>query len=538
MMLKRKVLSLFLVTCFLVSAAQCSYVEAKTVDIAVRQEAITDVLVGSGIATETALAWLLNALGFTAASKAVYDNRDSLVDWITSVKDDMLQVAKERYTDLKVDSATFNEWLQAVASGTLDKTSDCWQALKRYLTDAKVGSSASTTSNVIECERLDEFLKDAVLNFSTTFENENVSAKSDSLSKRAFKYIQSSTAYNEDGKLEEVHYEFTRNMYAPLTATHEIPSESEFALYKFAFDDGERDGLQRYNIYTVAVNANYLKSKILPFFDSSLNTTNIFRVGVMNNDLNYCGCLVETISGTANVNAGYNAPTVFINSKSSILTKDGFDYSSFVLSAVACALVLDYDNWNVKVKNPVSNPAKDVADSIALAPETQEILDRDKALDNVDVVSGMDIPVDGAIPTDLTGVKVGDLAIPYTDAVPNVDTVDVVKDVTLPDKIPTKEKTKTKPKKRTGEFTLSGLEQVFPFCIPWDLKSLYGSLTAEAQAPKFTWKFFYMNNGKMVSKNIEIDLSKFDTVAKYVRTMELLAFMLFITLKTRDLIRG
>lgn len=534
-MLKRKVLSLFLVTCFLVSAAQCSYVEAKTVDIAVRQEAITDVLVGSGIATETALAWLLNALGFTAASKAVYDNRDSLVDWITSVKDDMLQVAKERYTDLKVDSATFNEWLQAVASGTLDKTSDCWQALKRYLTDAKVGSSASTTSNVIECERLDEFLKDAVLNFSTTFENENVSAKSDSLSKRAFKYIQSSTAYNEDGKLEEVHYEFTRNMYAPLTATHEIPSESEFALYKFAFDDGERDGLQRYNIYTVAVNANYLKSKILPFFDSSLNTTNIFRVGVMNNDLNYCGCLVETISGTANVNAGYNAPTVFINSKSSILTKDGFDYSSFVLSAVACALILDYDNWIVKVKNPVSNPAKDVADSIAVAPETQEILDRDKTLDNVDVVTTLDVPADVAIPTDLENVKVGDLAIPYTDAVPKVKTVDTVKDVTLPNKKPV---VKEKPSNKTGEFTLSSLEKVFPFCIPWDLKYLVVTLTAEAKAPSFKWRFYFKDNKGMQYEEIVIDLSKFDSVAKIVRTMELLVFCIFLTLKTRDLIRG
>lgn len=535
-MLKRKVLSLFLVTCFLVSAVQCSYVKAKTIEI--KQEAITDVLVGGGIATETALGWLLNALGFTAASKAVYDSRDSLLEWTNAIKDDLIQVAQERYTDLKIDSASFEEWLQQVASGTLDKTSDCWKALKRYLSDAKVsGSASSTTSNVIECERLDEFLKDAVENYDTIFENENISAKSDSLSKRAFKYLYSSTAL-EDDKYTEVHYEDTYYRYAPLTKTNEVPSESEFALYKFAFNAGERDGLQRYNIYTVAVNANYLKSKILPFFVSSLNTTDIFRVGVMNNDLNYCGCLVETIYGAANVNAGYNAPTVFINAKSTILTKDGFDYSSFVLSAVACALILGYDNWNVKVKNPVSNPAKDVADSIAVAPETQEILDRDKALDNVDVVTGLDIPADDAIPVDLTGVAVGELAVPYTDAVPDTDTVDVAKDVTLPDKTPTKEKTKTKPKKRTGEFTLSGLEQVFPFCIPWDLKSLYGSLTAEAQAPKFIWKFFYMNNGKMVSKNIEIDLSKFDTVAKYVRTMELLAFMLFITLKTRDLIRG
>lgn len=534
-MLKRKVLSLFLVTCFLVSAAQCSYVEAKTVDITVRQEAITDVLVGGGIATETALGWLLNALGFTAASKAVYDNRDSLLEWTNAIKDDLIQVAQERYTDLKIDSASFEEWLQQVASGTLDKTSDCWKALKRYLFDAKVsGSASSTTSNVIECERLDEFLKDAVENYDTIFENENISAKSDSLSKRAFKYLYSSVAL-EDDKYIEFHSEDTYYRYAPLTKTNEVPSESEFALYKFAFDAGERDGLQRYNIYTVAVNANYLKSKILPFFTSSLGSTDTFRTGVMNGDLNYCGNLVETIYGAANVNAGYNAPTVFINSKSSILTKDGFDYSSFVLSAVACALILDYDNWIVKVKNPVSNPAKDVADSIAVAPETQEILDRDKALDNVDVVTALDVPADVAIPTDLTGVKVGDLAIPYTDAVPNVKTVDTVKDVTLPNKKPV---VKVKPSNKTGEFTLSSLEKVFPFCIPWDLKYLVATLTAEAKAPNFKWRFYYKDNKGMQYKEIVIDLSKFDSVAKIVRTMELLVFCIFLTLKTRDLIRG
>lgn len=536
-MLKRKVLSLFLVICFLVSAAQCSYVEAKTVDI--RHEAITDVLVGGGIATETALAWLLNALGFTAASKAVYDNRDSLVDWITSVKDDMLQVAQERYTDLRIDSATFEEWLKQVANGTLDKTSDCWQALKRYLSDAKAsGSASTTTSNVIECERLDEFLKDAVENFDTTFDNENISAKSDNLSKRAFKYLYSSVAL-EDDKYTEFHFEDTYYRYAPLTKTNEVPSESEFALYKFVFDAGERDGLQRYNIYTVAVNANYLKSKILPFFVSSLNTVDIFRVGVMNNDLNYCGCLIETIYGAANVNAGYNAPTVFINSKSSILTKDGFDYSSFVLSAVACALILDYDNWNVKVKNPVSNPAKDVADSIAVAPETQEILDRDKTLDNVDVVTELDIPADDAIPVDLTGVAVGELAVPYTDAVPNTDTVDVAKDVTLPDKTPTKEKIKTKPKNRTGEFTLSGLQEVFPFCVPWDLKALGSTLVADAKAPKFTVKLpSGANKEGVVYTEVVVDLKQFDDVAKILRVMELLLFCIGLAFVTRYLIRG
>lgn len=63
LLLKRKVLPLLLVTCFLVSTVQCSYVKAKTIEIKIKQEAITDVLVGGGIATETVLGWPAHRAG-------------------------------------------------------------------------------------------------------------------------------------------------------------------------------------------------------------------------------------------------------------------------------------------------------------------------------------------------------------------------------------------------------------------------------------------------------------------------------------------
>lgn len=538
-MLKRKVLSLFLVIWFLVSAAQCSYVEAKTVDI--RHEAITDVLVGSGIATETALAWLLNALGFTAASKAVYDNRDNLVSWITSVKDDMLQVAKERYTDLKVDSATFNEWLQAVANGTLDKTSDCWQALKRYLTEAKTGEVSSSSGNVLECHNIKEYIQESVKKYDEIFLDrrvETINGNKLNLSSYEVTYQETYPCLTgNEWKLETSTRKFTTSKTA-YSASTDI-SRNPWQLVKFVFSEGvDEHGFDMYSMYVVAVNPYYASTGLIPWCQDKNYSEDVYW-GSMNNAVDYCVSRVFFGSGY-NQADGYNTGGFSISCGfQDVFGGLSTETITNILGGIACGLVTEYDGWNVKVKNPVANPARDVADSIAVAPETQEILDRDKTLDNVDVVTELDIPADDAIPVDLTGVAVGELAVPYTDAVPNTDTVDVAKDVTLPDKTPTKEKAKTKPKNRTGEFTLSGLQEVFPFCVPWDLKALGSTLAADAKAPKFTVKLpSGMDKKGVVYTEVVVDLKQFDDVAKIFRVMELLLFCIGLVFVTRYLIKG
>ena len=539
LLLKRKVLPLFLVTCFLVSTVQCSYVEAKTVDI--RHEAITDVLVGGGIATETALAWLLNALGFTAASKAVYDNRDSLVDWITSVKDDMLQVAQERYTDLRIDSATFEEWLKQVANGTLDKTSDCWQALKRYLTEAKTGDLSSSTSNILEVHNIKEFIQQSVKNYNEIFVDRRIQKVDGSkLNLSPYEVTYQETNSYLDGsewKLSTNVRKFTtyRTSY---TAASEV-EKNPWQLVKFVFNEGVQDGFNTYSMYTIAVNPYYSTTGLIPWCASNDSRQDVF-FGNMNSAVEYCVSYVERVGGMFDEADTFNTGGFSVNCGFQDVFA-GLDNSEIanILGGIACGLITGYDGWNLDIKNPVSNPAKDVADSIAVAPETQEILDRDKALDNVDVVTELDIPADDAIPVDLTGVAVGELAVPYTDAVPNTDTVDVAKDVTLPDKTPTKEKTKTKPKKRAGEFTLSGLQEVFPFCVPWDLKALGSTLVADAKAPKFTVKLpSGMNKKGVVYTEVVVDLKQFDDVAKILRVMELLLFCIGLVFVSRYLIRG
>lgn len=78
-------------------------------------------------------------------------------------------------------------------------------------------------------------------------------------------------------------------------------------------------------------------------------------------------------------------------------------------------------------------------------------------------------------------------------------------------------------------------QNLFPFCIPFDLIEFLGVLAADPVAPKFEWRIYAPN---VVDYTLEIDLSPFDSVAKICRTMELLAFCIGLILITRNIIRG
>ena len=78
-------------------------------------------------------------------------------------------------------------------------------------------------------------------------------------------------------------------------------------------------------------------------------------------------------------------------------------------------------------------------------------------------------------------------------------------------------------------------QNLFPFCIPFDLIEFLGVLAADPVAPKFDWRIYAPN---VVDYTLEIDLSPFDSVAKICRTMELLAFCIGLILLTRNIIRG
>lgn len=82
-----------------------------------------------------------------------------------------------------------------------------------------------------------------------------------------------------------------------------------------------------------------------------------------------------------------------------------------------------------------------------------------------------------------------------------------------------------------GPIAVSGLTEVFPFCIPFDIYALLSSLSADPQTPVFTARFVVPG---IIDQEFTIDLTPFNAVAQIVRTMELLAFIIGLALVTRE----
>lgn len=87
-----------------------------------------------------------------------------------------------------------------------------------------------------------------------------------------------------------------------------------------------------------------------------------------------------------------------------------------------------------------------------------------------------------------------------------------------------------------GDLKTDGLIDKFPFCIPFDLISLIKAFEAEPEAPLIEIPFVVPVFGS--SDNIVIDFSKFEYIAVILRSLEVVGFVLFLILKTRDLIKG
>ena len=82
-----------------------------------------------------------------------------------------------------------------------------------------------------------------------------------------------------------------------------------------------------------------------------------------------------------------------------------------------------------------------------------------------------------------------------------------------------------------AEYQVLGLQNVFPFCIPFDIYSFFECLAADPVAPVVNWRFYVPG---ICDETITLDLSQFNTVAQVLRTMELLAFIVGLAFVTRE----
>lgn len=177
-----------------------------------------------------------------------------------------------------------------------------------------------------------------------------------------------------------------------------------------------------------------------------------------------------------------------------------------------------------------------------------KIYDRDKALGNYDVltpgrvrtdagaVTG-DVVVDTAKQKDIAGVwaedfpwvdfldKIGAIPIDITEE-KVIDKDDSIDDVYVPPVAPPAD---------MGSFT-ANLQEIFPFCIPFDLIKAVKILTSEPVPPKYTFKIQVKQ--LKIDYDIVIDFAKYEDLAKIIRVLMTFAFVIMLILLTRNIIRG
>lgn len=137
-----------------------------------------------------------------------------------------------------------------------------------------------------------------------------------------------------------------------------------------------------------------------------------------------------------------------------------------------------------------------------------------------------------SVPTDITDETITD----YTH--------DVARDIASADKVLDDTSTEDKPGDKDDDKKPSGLPSMtlpeilfknkFPFCLPWDLYSLFVSLNATPKAPKFTIPF--KNSRLNIDYEITIDISDYEMFAKLSRASLSVVFVVALILLSRKLI--
>lgn len=443
--------------------------------------ASASVVIGGGVAVgvEYAFAWLLGAVGLTAASVAVYENADSIKAWGAKQNREFCQWvqtnadAYNEWADVTEDK--INAWCDRVAKGVIDKGSNVWAAFKVWASSIYVHSGITAPSPAIG------------------------------------------------------------------TSTYVAP-------HGFLMNDSKYNYFVNFSDYPMWVcwlGESYMGTKV-----------NQCVVALSTGKISFIDCVFSTNSaGTVN---GYRL------SYSAGVTADGYYYLvgsvvdtlRFVSGGGIAHYSNDIDYGKVISIDRGFDITTDVEDEYAYVGGVSDVFDRDGSLDNLDFVGVGSLADVTDIPVVWTGED--DLADALSRVVAGTDSwADVLENVgvivvdrfgdtviddegvtddsiagvlpALPPPVPSDVK----------DYTVDGLSSLFPFCLPFDLIDFFGILAAEPQAPKFTWTFFYPSLDGLKSYDLEIDLSPFDSVARLLRDLECILFVVGLILITRDqMIKG
>lgn len=218
----------------------------------------------------------------------------------------------------------------------------------------------------------------------------------------------------------------------------------------------------------------------------------------------------------------------------------GFNYFYFSVGSGGSVEIVGSDGVYVQASdgsslpsNPVISTSLHYSDllgvptSIGVSVATGVIgIPSDQAMDELDPAIGALIDIDGASPgmdvpaiLDLVpaAVAAGDLSVSVTDVSESDISDDLAPDYGSAD-----------------NYEVQGLQDVFPFCIPFDLYSFFSLLAAAPEVPIINLSLPIGQS----SYSVTLDFTSFDSIAALVRRLELLGFIVFLMYETRNIIRS
>lgn len=446
--------------------------------------ASASVVIGGGVAigVEYAFAWLLGAVGLTAASVAVYDNADSIKAWGAEQVHDFEDWAEKNvdaYNEwADVTSSDINAWCNKVAKGTVDKASKVWSAFKSWATHLYVVQNSSDI--IFQNTVLSEFCGFPV-------------------------YV------------NECPSEFSGYVDKIGATPYVITMDQSGDNYSFLYYG---DTIEAICLYKLSTSSKEARVEV------------IFKSGTFKVSLSPLGKFSSSV--TANGSVG--------------------------ISKIGCAYVGNIQSVSFGIAPSFVDYFFDgsglIEQDYSYVGGISDVFDRDGTLDNVDLVgvgsaAGItDVPVVWTNESDLVDalsrVVAGEAS--WADVLESAGVVvvdlsenTVVDDEGVTDKpiegiIPPPAPSVPSDLK---DYTVDGLSELFPFCLPFDLIDFFNVLSAEPEAPHFTWTFSYPTLDGMKTYDLEIDLSPFNSVAELLRDMECILFVVGLILITRDqMIKG
>ena len=454
---------------------------------------------GAVVGSETAFAYLLGIMGFTAASAAVYENRDAIASWgktqiskfkawAKEKKDELTAWAGSTATDIE---ATIDAWGTKLSAGTLSKTDGTWDAVKKWVQD-DVYSPAS----------------DIVL----TYKGWPWVGKNKSVGIGELTYSLSFL----DGQEHDygIYTYYGSTWYYAVWVTETLGFNT--LVYKNGKVVSSSEVSERYNKENTekVINGKTLYMCVTGRRPDTITWTNYLgNLSGYGQDDVYALVADVYLNGVDAVGGDDDRDYVYTGGLAGVLDGAGVIDNTDVVGTGS----KEDEEKSTTLPWPADNSLDQVLGGVSAGEKTWgDVLDTVGA-GVIDRTDAGDMVIDDGGVTEKEWT--------YSPATPTTP------DITLPDT--------PEASKELKDYTLAGLEKLFPFCLPFDLIDFIKVLDAQPEAPCFTIPFMYPTKDGLAKYDITIDLSQFDSVASLLRDMECLLFIVGLIMITRSkMIRG